>query len=283
MTKNKPKIFSLAAVSLLASGISVADQTTVTEMEVPVVKCNGPVATVTITEIKCTASSCQQADQLNKTKGGLGALAALAAAQNGVQGIGGGVKTMLTNAVQATGCFKIFDLERFKKMKEMLEATGQEVTPPTIDYIINGEITSVEASRSGGALGGGVIPVVGLISTTKDAAKMAMDVTVMSPATLEVASAKSFNADSSKSSFGFAGFGAGGGAGVGGGWSISKSVALDAVAREVVFSVANYLAETYAGPHIVSRPVIAAETKPAAREVSGSGPSTTTGDFSMDY
>jgi hypothetical protein len=60
---------------------------------------------------------------------------------------------------------------------------------------------------------------------------------------------------SEKSSWGLFGAGAGGGAfGAGGGWSISKNLSLDMVARDVVVQVANALAESLAKDKIVERP-----------------------------
>lgn len=193
---------TVATISMLLISMVcyAADGTKVQEVSIPVARCDAPVATVAITEIECTARACQQAEALKGARGNLGALVQLAAAQNGIIGIGKGIRTMLGNAIQASNCFKVFDLEKFKKRKALLEAAGQEVKPPKIDYLINGEITSVEVSRKGGSLGGGVIPVIGLISTQKESAKMTADMSVISPETLETVLAKTYKADSSKSS-----------------------------------------------------------------------------------
>ena len=72
----------------------------------------------------------------------------------------------------------------------------------------------------------------------------------MNPTTLEQGESKSFKANSEQTSWGFGAVGAG----VGGGWSISKSLALDSVVRDVVFSATNYLAETFAKDKIIDRP-----------------------------
>jgi len=140
-------------------------------------------------------------------------------------------------------------------MKKMLEATGQTVTPPKIDIFISGEITSINVGKSGGALGGGIIPIIGLVSKTTESADIGFDLSTMNPSTLETGESKSFKANSEQVSWGL---GAVGGA-VGGGWSVSKSLALDNVVREVVFASANYLAETFAKDKIIDRPIVVAK------------------------
>jgi hypothetical protein len=83
----------------------------------------------------------------------------------------------------------------------------------------------------------------------------------MDPATLEISEAKSFKANSEKTSWGLFGAGGVGGFGGGGGWSWSNNLALDTVAREVIVEATNYLAETYAKDKIIERPVIAKENE----------------------
>lgn len=129
--------------------------------------------------------------------------------------------------------------------------TGQEVKLPKIDLFVDGSITSIDVTKSGGALAGGFIPIIGLVSKTKEAASMDFDLSILNPMTAEVVDSKSFKADSSKSSWGF---GAAATVGAGGGWSISKSLVLDSVVRDVVFGIANHMADTFTANRIESRP-----------------------------
>ena len=198
------------------------------------------------------AALCQQQQALKNAKGGIAAIAALASGSSGVSGIGDGVKTMFSGALKETNCFKIVDLEKFKKLKKMLEATGQTVKPPKIDLMISGTITSMNLSQEGGALGGGFIPVLGMISTHKQKAEITLDVSALNPTTLEMGASKTFKANSEESSWGI--LGAGGR--VGGGWSVTKNIALDNVIRDVVFRATNFFAESYAKNSIVYRPNI---------------------------
>lgn len=238
-----------AAIALLATAFTAQAESEITTITVPVVKCSAPTLSVAILGVTCTAASCQKNTDASPHAGFM-ALAAVMSGQGGAPNLGGGMKSMLSNALKETGCFKLVDMEQVKKVKEMLEASGQTVTPPKIDLMISGEITTVELVKSGGALAGGIIPVVGLFSRNKEEATIQMDISVMNPSTMEVGASQAFAAKSDKVSWGFgavAGF-------AGGGWSISKSLALDAVARDTVVNAANFVVDSYAKDKIVSRP-----------------------------
>ena len=237
------------AVFLVLGAVAQAGDTKTEERQIPVVKCSEPVYSVMVMDFDCKASACQQP---NNPK--LLPIFEVLTTGGGVQGLGKGVSTMLTNALKATNCFRIVDLEKYERMKKLLEATGQKVQPPKVDYMISGSITALELERSGGPLGGGVFPLLGAISIKKDKAELAVDVNVIKPETLEVAYSKSFSANSEKTSWSLFGAGAGGGGFGGAGWSISKNLSLDMVARDVVVQVANALAETLAKDKIVERP-----------------------------
>jgi curli biogenesis system outer membrane secretion channel CsgG len=244
------------AMLLVLGLVAQAKETKTEERQIPVVKCSEPVASVMVMEFDCKASACQQP---NNPK--LLPIFEVLTTGSGVQGLGKGVATMLTNALKATNCFRIVDLEQYERMKKLLSATGQTVQPPKVDYMISGSITALELERSGGPLGGGVFPLIGAISVKKDKAQLAVDVNVIKPETLEVAYSKSFSANSEKTSWSLFGAGAGGGAFGGAGWSISKNLSLDMVARDVVVQVANALAEEIAKDKIVERPKLPKEEK----------------------
>jgi len=241
----------LLALGLVAQG----KETKTEERQIPVVRCSEPAASVAVMDFDCKASACQQP---NNPK--LLPIFEVLTTGSGVQGLGKGVATMLTNALKATNCFRIVDLEQYERMKRLLSATGQTVQPPKVDYMILGSITAVELERRGGPLGGGVVPLLGAISVKKDRAQLAVDVNVIKPETLEVAYSKSFSANSEKTSWSLFGAGAAGAFG-GAGWSISKNLSLDMVARDVVVQVANALAEEIAKDKIVERPKLPKEER----------------------
>jgi curli biogenesis system outer membrane secretion channel CsgG len=238
---------------LFLASLTFAEEsnTKTTERQIPVVKCSEPVYSIMVMEFDCKANSCQDSYAGNPK---LAYIYEVLAGSNGVKGFGKGLSTMLTNALKTTNCFKIMDLEQYEKMKKLLAATGQEVKPPKVDYTILGSITALELERSGGALGGGFIPIIGAINIKKDIAKLGVDVNVMKPETLEVVFSQSFDASSEKSSWGLFGAGWGGGGAAGGGWSVSKNLSLDMVARDVVVQIANSLAEKLVPDKIVQRP-----------------------------
>jgi curli biogenesis system outer membrane secretion channel CsgG len=251
MLKKVLGIGLITSVIGVVSAISYADETKTAERQIPVVRCAEPTYSIMVMEFDCKASACQQTKPDSPR---LFFIYEALAGSGGVQGVGKGLTTMLTNALKATNCFRIVDLEKYEKMKKLLEATGQKVQPPKVDYMITGSITALELERSGGALGGGLIPILGAINVRTDRAKLGVDVNVIKPETLEIVLSSSFDATSEKSSWGLFGAGADGGFGGGGGWSISKNLSLDMVARDVVVQVTNSIAEKLAGNNIVERP-----------------------------
>ncbi len=235
----------------LSVAFAQSGDTKTTERQIPVVKCSEPVASLMVMELDCKANSCQQP---NPGTPHIAYIYEVLSGTGGVKGFGTGMTTMLTNALKATNCFRIVDLEQYEKMKKLLAATGQQVQPPKVDHVVSGSITALELERSGGALGGGFIPVLGAINVRKDKARIGVEINVMNPQTLEIAFSNSFDANSEKSSWGLFGAGWGGGGAAGGGWSVSKNMSLDMVARDVVVQIANSIAEKLAGNKIVERP-----------------------------
>ena len=191
----KKILCGMMVLSVCATFGMADEDTKVQEVSVPVNKCETAVLSIAINDIECKAQSCQDT---GVPSGGIAALAALASGQGNVKGIGNGVKSMLTNAIKESKCFKIVDLEQFEKMKKMLAATGQEVKPPKIDLIVSGTVSSIDVTKEGGAIGGGFIPLVGLISKNTSKASIGVEFFTMNPTTLEMGESKSFKADSEK-------------------------------------------------------------------------------------
>jgi Uncharacterized protein involved in formation of curli polymers len=251
------KIFlSALAVATVYSFAFAGDETKVQQNKLPIVKCSEPVMTVALGSVDCKAQACEAPADPRQNM-----LAAIFGGSANVQGIGKGLGNMLITALKESRCFKVIDLDQFEQVKKKLEATGQKVQPPKIDKFINLTITQIALSRSSGALGGGFIPILSAIKKDTQSAEVGIDIALMDPVTLEISEAKSFKANSEKTSWGL--FGAGGfdGFGGGGGWSWSNNLALDTVAREVIVEATNYLAETYAKDKIIERPVIAKENE----------------------
>ena len=283
-------VMAVAALALAATPALAQDSkskdTKVTTISIPVNKCAAPMGNIAIGDFDCKAASCGSAQADNPQAMFL----AQALGQGGVQGVGKGLRNMLTTAIKESKCFKVIDLDQFKTMAEKLAATGQVVQPPKIDFFINGTITSIELSKSSGGVGGGVAVgslfgpigmvaglVAGAVSKSDQKAKMGVDVSIMDPTTLEVTSSTAFMADSEKTSWGFGAGGIAGGVGGMGGFSLSENLALDNVAREVIIESANYVSTTLAGERIVERPgaaqTAATVSAPAAAAAASGAPS----------
>lgn len=258
----KKALLTTLAISVVA--LAEESDTKTQLAELPVVKCSEPVASVNILDFECKAQACQ--DTENPKLSPLMELLTLAGGGS-VKGFGKGLANMLTTALQKTNCFKVVDLEKFEKIKKLAAATGQEVKPPKVDYMISATITAIELEKSGGSLGGGIIPILGAISKNTEKAKLSITADVIKPETLEAVLSQSFEANSEKSSWGFGAAGVGAGYGGAGGWSVSKNLSLDMVAKDVVISLTNYLAEKLAKDKIVEYPkVVKEENKEEKKE-----------------
>jgi curli biogenesis system outer membrane secretion channel CsgG len=227
------------------------EETKTVERRIPVVKCSEAVGSLAVIEFDCKAKACQST-QISDPK--LAVWYEAMSGSGGIQGVGKGLTAMFITALKETNCFRIVDLEQYEKMKKLMEATGQTVKPPKVDITVMGSITVLELEKSGGALGGGFIPILGAIHAKTDKATVGVEMSVVKPETLEVILSRSFEANSERTSWGLFGGGWGGSGAGGGGWSISKNMSLDAVARDVVVQMANSLAEKLAPDKIVERP-----------------------------
>jgi curli biogenesis system outer membrane secretion channel CsgG len=230
-----------ATFLLLAAlpGAALAQGTTVTQQELRLVTCPQPTLTVALGTVDCKAALCSNPAEPT--------LSALFGGAGYVQTMGHGLGSMLITALRGTNCFRIIDLDEIRKVQEKLQATGQQVKPPQIDRLINLTISSIELS---GQRGGGVIvplPFVGGVGVRIQQAALGVDVSVLDPSTLEVKDARGFSANSKSTSLAVGGGGLVGGTGLGAGWEWSHNVVLDAVARDVIVHVANYLATSLAG------------------------------------
>ena len=252
----KKLILTGVIATTLFSTNAFAGTTEVSEQKIPVYRCSAPVMTVALGDVECKAQACTSPSSPQQN-----VLARLFGGSGSVQSIGRGLGDMLLTALRESNCFKIIDLDRFNKLKKKLEATGQKIKPPKIDKFINLTITDIQLSRSSGALGGGFIPVLGAIKKDTQKAKLSVDVSVLEPSTLEIEFTKTFTADSQETSWGLFGAGGAGGVGAAGGWSWSKYLALDAVARDVIVRAVDSLAEKYAHDKIIERPVIQPKKK----------------------
>jgi|Deesub1362A_J573_1020465.scaffolds.fasta_scaffold00077_103 curli biogenesis system outer membrane secretion channel CsgG len=185
---------------------------------------------ISIGKVSCKAAACRSS---GPKPGGLLALLQLAGVPN-FEGIGDGLQDMFTGALQDTGCFRVFDREAMEALQRELAMSGKQSSLESADYLVMGAVTSINFESKRRSFGGGYIPLLGAISSTKQKATLGMDVRVVKVETGEVVFSKTYSAESGKTSYGIAGFGAGGGVGFGGSVSGLSGTAMEEVARDIV-------------------------------------------------
>lgn len=186
---------------------------------------------ISIGKVSCKAAACRSGGPARGS--GLFALLQLAGVPS-FEGIGGGLQDMFTGALQETGCFRVFDREAMEAVQRELALSGKEVSLEAADYLVMASVTSINFENKSGSLGGGFIPILGAISSTKQKATLGMDVRVVKVETGEVVFSRTYSAESGKTSYGIGGFGAGSGVGFGGSVSGLSGTAMEEVARDIV-------------------------------------------------
>lgn len=269
MQKIIPRI--LPAVVAVPFAAALQAKTTVSENDVGryLPKCASPVATLTVGKFQCKAQACNKV-QVDSRLSGLLALAA--ASGDGptlvdYSTIGDGMSNALTTALKATNCFELQEREAMDELRKEMELAGIKIEAKPADYMVLGAITSVGLETSKSSFGGGLIPVVGAISSKKQVANLAMDVRIVDVKKASVRHSKSFSANSESKSWGIGAAGVGGGGGLFGTHSVSKSPELDRVATETVIYATHYLVDALAGQAVVYRPNLEAEKARASQSV----------------
>lgn len=253
------KAIALAAIAVSVTGCATtAGQTTVRQAQqgatvagndtptLKVMSCPKSVMTVSLSPLKCKAASCQSTAQ---GTGNMAALIALAKEKEGIpdlSGFGDGMTDMLTSSIQATGCFDVLDRELMAELAREQQLAGKTVSLQGADTMATGSITSLSFDKAKTNFGGGLVPVIGGISTSKVTAKIGMDVRVVDVNTGRVAYTKTYKAESGKRSFGIAGAGLIGSGLFGGSHSVKGSVEMEEAAREIIQNVTNDMVESLA-------------------------------------
>jgi curli biogenesis system outer membrane secretion channel CsgG len=251
--------FATVAVAILAGCSTVPGVTSVTQgiqgatvsqgnahepAQVKALSCPAPVMTISLAKLQCKAGECQSK---NQGTGNMAALIALANAQEGIpdlSGFGDGMTDMLTSSLASTGCFDMLDRELMAELAREQQLAGREMSLQSADMMATGAITSLSYDRAKSNFGGGFVPVIGGVSTSKVTAKIGMDVRVVDVNTGRVVHTRTYNAESGKRSFGIAGGGLIGSGIAGGSHSVKGGVEMEEAAREIIHNVTNDMVET---------------------------------------
>ena len=249
------------------AGVAVAaDGTTVQEKTYELPHCDKPVASVMVGKLACKAAGCQPPPTTNN------ALLALAMAQQqgpNLSTVGEGMGAMLTTVLKETGCFDIQDCEAMEEMAKELALVGKKMEVQQADFMVSGAITSISMNTERKRLGGGFIPIVGMISTTKRSAEFGLDMKVLDVNRGKVVEARTFQANNETSSTSMGAGGVGPGFGLVGGMQSLKGTPMEAIVRDILTQVASFTAT-----RMVKARQATAEAASAAAS-SGSGQSAT--------
>jgi len=189
----------------------------------------------------------------------MSALLALANASGQLQDlskVGEGMSNALTTALKATNCFEVQEREAMEELRKEMELAGVTIKAKPADYLISGAITSIGLETQKSSFGGGFIPIIGGIQSTKKTANLAMDVRLIEVQTASVKASKSFEANNESSSWGLAGGGLIGAGAVGGAFSVTKSPVMDKIATETIIMATSFIVDSLAKDAVVYRPAL---------------------------
>lgn len=260
------RLFTLAALAAV-SATTAAGETRVTERDLSalLVRCDKPVASISVGAFSCKATACH--DATAGPGNGVAALLQLAQASQGLSvhsfpTLGSSMGSGLTTALKATGCFTVQEREALEELKREAALAGVEIKPTAADYLVSGAITAVTLNTRSNSFGGGLLPVVGAVSKSTRNANLAIDVRLIDVRGASVRDSRSFQADSTRSSWSGGGLGYGGSGALFSAGRSTQSPELDSVANEATINAANFVAETLASAAITQRPSAAV---PSAR------------------
>ncbi len=231
----------LAGILMSFSAAAIAQTTKVTEMDYALPKCASPVASVMVGKLVCKAAGCQKPEDLGNSQ--MAVLVKLAGAERpNFAGIGDGLAAMLTTALKETGCFDIQEREALDELAKELALVGKKVEVQQAEYMISGAITSINMNTEKKSIGGGLIPIIGAISSTTKTADIGVDIKVIDVNHAKVIESKTFQANNETSSLSLGALGWGGGGVLAGSMSSVKGTPMEPIVRDVLARVASFSA-----------------------------------------
>ncbi len=150
---------------------------------------------------------------------------------------------MLTTTLKETGCFEIQEREALDDVQKELALVGKKAEISQADFMLSGSITSMDMSVDKKALGGGFIPIIGMISTTTKTANLGLDIRIIDINKAKLLDSKTFAANNETSSFSLGAVGFGGGGVLAGGLSSFKGTPMESILRDVLAQISSYAAK----------------------------------------
>lgn len=181
-------VFSIAAVLLGCGSTQTTTTTKVADRGVvtneyqdgdwvkvsKTLKCDAPVAKVSIAPLKCQAAQCKPLPEIT---GNLAIFASLAKQELGpdFSRLGDSLSAMLSSSLEQSGCFDVLDRDAIQELRQEMELAGKEFKPDTADYLITGSISSLTyEQKETGIAGTGM--TLGVFSNKESSAKMGLDI-----------------------------------------------------------------------------------------------------------
>jgi len=240
----------------LAAGYSggVSAETVVSERDYALPKCDKPTVSLTVGNLTCKSAACQPQNTGGRSSNGLILmLQAQGKLPPSLEGVGDGMRDMLTTILKSTGCFDIQERQAMDEIQKELEAAGQKAVIKPADYIISGSISSIGMETSNKRYA--------VVNKTKQHAYVNLDMRVIDVKQTKVLDSRTFEADSERSSHNvFVSTPIGG---FGGSQSGLRGTALEDVTRDALVRVAVFATEKLAASSITTRTNLAkqGETK----------------------
>jgi curli biogenesis system outer membrane secretion channel CsgG len=164
-----------ACILTLSTSMSMASDNKIAEKTYELPKCSAPIASVVVGKFSCKAGGCQGGGnsslaQLIRLSGGGGSVS---------DTLGAGMSDMLTTVLKSTGCFDIQEREAMDELAKELALVGKKVEVQQADFMLAGSITSMDMSSDTASLGGGFIPILGMVSITTKKADIGLDIKLL--------------------------------------------------------------------------------------------------------
>ena len=226
---------SILSSSLLAA-LSFAGENKITEKTYDLPQCDKPIASVVVGKLSCKASSCQSNSSLAHLVRLSGGSASVG------DSLGAGMSDMLTTVLKSTNCFDIQEREALDELAKELALVGKKVEVQQADFMIAGSITSMDMSSDSASLGGGFIPLIGMISITTKKADIGLDIKLIDVNRAKILDSKTFSANNETTSAGLGAVGWGGGGLLAGGLSSFKNTPMEGLIRDVLAQATTFAA-----------------------------------------
>lgn len=191
--------------------------------------CAEPVAKISIAPMECKAARCSKVPQAS---GNLAVILQLSG--DGIQDfstLGDAMTTMLSSAIQQSGCFTLLDREAMAFLKQEM---GDDYQPERADLVFTGAVTSLEYAKKKTGLLGGSFTLGGAFENTETTAKIGLDVRLLNTKSSAVEYSKTYQSDASNDNFSFGMFGLGGPGAAAGGVEFGGAIELEEAVRTVL-------------------------------------------------